>query len=204
MSALPLAGGVLGWLANAAFILVIGIYMAADADTYIDGAIMLLPPSKRLRARAIIHAAGDDLRKWLVAMTLDMLFLGAITGVGLWLIGAPFPFSLGTITGVAVFVPYIGPLLSIIPGVLLALSVSPQLALYAIIVYTVALQLEGNISLPLLQRWTVQIPPAVTLLAIVGFGLIFGIWGVLLATPLAVVTMTIVRMAYVEDFLTAK
>jgi predicted PurR-regulated permease PerM len=204
LSALPLAGGVLGWLANAAFILVIGIYIAADVKTYVDGAILILPPSRRQRARVILDAAGYDLRKWLIAMALDMLFLGVVTALGLWVIGAPFPFSLGAITGVAVFVPYIGPILSMIPGLLLALSVSPDRAVYALIVYVVALQLEGNISLPLLQRWTVHMPPAVTLLAIVAFGLLFGIWGVLLATPLAVVTMTIVRMAYVEDFLKAK
>jgi predicted PurR-regulated permease PerM len=204
LSALPVAGGLLTWVANAALILIIGVYLAADAHTYIEGSIALVPPNRRRRARAIIHAAGEDLRKWLIAMTLDMLFLGVCISIGLWIIGIPFAFALGAISGVSVFVPYIGPLLSLVPGLLLALSVSPQHALYAGIVYTIALQLEGNVALPLLQRWTVHLPPAVSMLAIVGFGLLFGIWGVLLATPLAVVTMTFVRMAYVEDFLEAK
>jgi len=204
LSALPLAGGVLSWMANAALILVIGIYLAADAETYIEGAIALVPPARRRRARAIFEEAGEDLRKWLIAMTLDMLFLGVCISFGLWLVGTPFAFLLGTISGVLVFVPYIGPILSMIPGLLLALTVSPEHALYAGIVYVVALQLEGNIALPLLQRWTVHLPPAVSMLAIVGFGLLFGIWGVLLATPMAVVTMTFIRMAYVEDFLEGK
>jgi predicted PurR-regulated permease PerM len=105
------------------------------------------------------------------------------------------------LSGLSVFVPYIGPIVATVPGLLLALSVSPQLALYAAIVYVIAQQLEGNISLPLLQRWTVAMPPVVSLLAMVAFGLLFGLWGVLLATPMAVATMTIVRMAYVEDVL---
>ena len=201
VSALPLASGLLGWLANIALILVIGIYLAADAETYLEGAIRLFPPSKRKRGRQIINAAGDDLRKWLIAMTLDMLFLGTLTGVGLYLIGVPVAFALGILSGISVFVPYIGPIVAIIPGLLIALSVSPMLALYAAIVYLVAQQLEGNVALPLLQRWTVSMPPAVSLLAIVAFGLLFGLWGVLFATPLAVVTLRIVRMAYVEDFL---
>ena len=201
LSALPLASGLLGWLANIALILVIGIYLAADPQTYLEGAVRLLPPSKRKRGRQIINAAGADLRKWLIAMTLDMLFLGTLTGVGLYLIGVPVAFALGILSGVSVFVPYIGPLVAVIPGLLIALSVSPTLALYAAIVYLVAQQLEGNIALPLLQRWTVSMPPAVSLLAIVAFGLLFGLWGVLFATPLAVVTLRIVRMAYVEDFL---
>jgi len=201
LSAVPLASGVLGWLTNIALIVVIGIYLAADPGTYLNGAIRLLPPSKRKRGREIINTAGADLRKWLLAMTLDMLFLGTLTGVGLYLIGVPVAFALGILSGVSVFVPYIGPIVAIVPGLLIALSVSPTLALYAAIVYLVAQQLEGNIALPLLQRWTVSMPPAVSLLAIVAFGLLFGVWGVLFATPLAVVTIRIVRMAYVEDVL---
>jgi len=144
------------------------------------------------------------LRKWLLAMTLDMLCVGIMVGGGLWLAGAPFPFPLAVLSGVSVFVPYVGPILAILPGLLLALSVSPHLALLAAIVYTIAWQFESNVTLPLLQAKTVHMPPVVSLLAIVAFGLLFGIWGVLLATPLAVVTMTIVRMAYVEDFLEKK
>ena len=149
--------------------------------------------------RRMEELAGTLMR--IFAMALDMLILGTLTGLGLWLVGAPFPFPLAVLSGVSVFVPYIGPILVTIPGLLLALSVSPQHALWAGIVYLVVWQIEGNISLPLLQRRTVHMPPAISLMAIVAFGLLFGIWGVLLATPLAVVTMTIVRMAYVEDFL---
>ena len=201
LSALPFASGLLDWLANTTLILVIGIYLAADSKTYFHGVLRLVPPSKRDRASRIMNAAGADLRLWLIAMALDMLILGTLTGLGLWLVGAPFPFPLAVLSGVSVFVPYIGPILVTIPGLLLALSLSPQHALWAGIVYLIVWQIEGNISLPLLQRRTVHMPPAISLMAIVAFGLLFGIWGVLLATPLAVVTMTIVRMAYVEDFL---
>jgi len=201
LSAIPLASGVLGWFTNVALILVIGIYLAADPNTYLNGAIRLLPPSKRKRGRQIINAAGEDLRKWLLGMTLDMLFLGTLTGLGLYLIGVPVAFALGILSGISVFVPYIGPIVAIVPGLLIALSVSPTLALWAALVYVVAQQLEGNVALPLLQRWTVSMPPAVSMLALVAFGLLFGLWGVLFATPLAVVTIRIVRMAYIEDFL---
>jgi predicted PurR-regulated permease PerM len=201
LNAIPIAGGFLGGLANAAFIVVIGIYLAVDSHSYRAGALRLLPPEKRKRAGEILDATGHALRSWLTAMTLDMLFLGFITGIGLWLVGVPLAMALGVLSGLSVFVPYIGPIVAIIPGLLLALSVSPELALYALGVYLVAQQLEGNIALPLLQRWTVEMPPALMLLAMVAFGLLFGVWGVLLATPLAVAVMTVVRMAYVEDVL---
>ncbi|MEY4878773.1 MAG: hypothetical protein RJB62_241 [Pseudomonadota bacterium] len=201
LNALPIAGGLLGGLANAALMLVIGIYLAADPVSYRKGALRLLPPARRERADEILRITSRTLRKWLTAMALDMVFLGVLTGVGLWLVGVPLSFALGVLSGLSVFVPYIGPIVATVPGLLLALSVSPDLAFSAAVVYVVAQQLEGNISLPLLQRWTVHMPPAVMLLAMVGFGLLFGLWGVLLATPLAVAAMTIIRLAYVEDIL---
>ena len=201
VNVLSIAGGLLGGVLNAALMLVIGIYLAADPVTYCKGVLRLLPLSRRARAEEILGETGRALCGWLTAMSLDMIFLGVLTGLGLWFVGVPLPFALGVLSGLSVFVPYIGPILAAIPGLLLALSVSPELALYAGAVYLVAQQLEGNISLPLLQRWTVQMPPAVMLLAMVIFGLLFGLWGVLLATPLAVAAMTIIRMAFVEDIL---
>jgi len=113
-------------------------------------------------------------------------------------------YSLGVLTGVAVFVPYIGPAIATLPGVLLALSVSPTLALYAAIVYAVALTIEGNVTQPLLQRWAVSLSPVVNLLAIVAFGIIFGLWGAVLATPMTVALSVLIRMAYIEDVLEAR
>jgi len=201
LSALPLAGGLLGGLANGALILVIGIYLAADPGTYTNGFLRLLPPDARPRAHEIMAATGENLRKWLTGMGLDMLFLGLITWAGLWFVGVPLAFPLGVLSGLSVFVPYLGPIVASLPGLLIALSVSPTLALYALIVYVVAQQVEGNISLPLLQRWTVSMPPVVSFLSMVAFGVLFGFWGVLLATPMAVAVMTILQKAYVEDVL---
>ena len=201
VNALPWAQQLLAIAAALGLLLVIGVYLAVDGETYIRGALRLLPPPRRPRGRAILNATGSALRQWLIAMTLDMAFLGLITGIGLWLVGVPFSLVLGVLSGISVFVPYIGPILAILPGLLFASSVDPTLMLYAGLVYLVTQQLEAHISQPLLQRWTVAIPPAVTLLALVGFGLLFGFWGVLFATPLAVTLLTVVRMAYVEDFL---
>ena len=113
----------------------------------------------------------------------------------------PLPFALGVLTGLSVFVPYIGPMAATIPGLLLALSVSPTLAFWAAIIYAVSFFIEGNLTQPLIQRWAVSMSPVFNLLAIVAFGIIFGVWGAVLATPMAVVLSVLVRMAYVEDLL---
>ncbi|MDE2134774.1 MAG: AI-2E family transporter [Alphaproteobacteria bacterium] len=201
LSALPLAGGILGGIGQAILVIAVGIYFAADPHTYVAGVIRLVPPRRRERARQIFDAMSLALRKWLIGMTLDMLLLGVMTGVGMWLIGVPLPLALAVMSGVAVFVPYIGPAIATIPGLLLALSVRPMLALYAGIVYLIVLTIEGNISQPLLQRWTVSLPPVANLLAILVFAPLFGIWGAVLATPLAVALWVLVQKVYIEDVL---
>jgi predicted PurR-regulated permease PerM len=203
LQAIPLAGGFLGAMGEALLILLIGIYLAADPNTYVRGVVRLFPPHRRIRISHIMHAMSEALTRWLMGMALDMLFVGIVTGLGLWVVGVPLPFALGVLTGVSVFVPYIGPAVAVIPGLLLALSVSPTLALYAAIVYAVALFIEGNVTQPLLQRWAVSLSPVVNLLAIVAFSIIFGAWGAVLATPLAVALSILIRMAYVEDMLEA-
>jgi len=201
LSALPLAGGILGVIGEILLVIVVGIYLAADPLMYVTGVIRLLPPRRRERAREILDVLGLALHKWLIGMTLDMLICGIMVGVGMWLIGVPLPFALAVLSGVAVFVPYIGPLIAVIPGLLLALSVRPMLALYAGFVYLIVLTIEGNISQPLLQRWTVSLPPLVNLLAILVFAPLFGLWGAVLATPLAVALWVVIKMVYVEDLL---
>jgi predicted PurR-regulated permease PerM len=201
LSALPLAGGILGGLGEVILVAAVGIYFAADPHVYVTGMLRLVPPRRRERARQILDAMGVALRKWLIGMTLDMLLLGVMTGVGMWLIGVPLPMALAVLSGVAVFVPYIGPFIATIPGLLLALSVRPMLALYAAIVYLIVLSIEGNISQPLLQRRMVSLPPVVNLLAILVFAPLFGIWGAVLATPLAVALWVLIQKVYIEDVL---
>ena len=201
LSALPLAGGIIGGVGEVILVAAVGIYFAADPHIYVTGMLRLVPPRRRERARQILDAMGVALRKWLIGMTLDMLLLAVMTGFGMWLIGVPLPLALAVLSGVAVFVPYIGPAIATIPGLLLALSVSPTLALYAAIVYLIVLMIEGNISQPMLQRWMVSLPPVVNLLAILVFAPLFGIWGAVLATPLAVALWVLIQKVYIEDVL---
>jgi predicted PurR-regulated permease PerM len=201
MAALPWAGGILGGLGEALLMIVVGIYFAADPPLYVNGLMRLVPPRKRMRIHQVLDAIGEALKKWLLGMTLDMLLLGIMTFIGLWAIGVPLPFALAVLSGVAVFVPYIGPAIATVPGLLLAFSVKPILAVYAAIVYLVVLTIEAYVSQPLLQRWAVALPAIFNLLAILVFAPLFGIWGAILATPLAVAVWVLVQKFYIEDLL---
>lgn len=196
-----IAGGIVGGLGHLLIVIFAGVYFAMDPALYREGALRLLPPSRRPQVRAALNEAGLALRKWLVAQLIVMAAVGVVTGIGLALIGLPLALSLGLLTGVLEFVPVIGPFAAAIPGVLLGFAKGPETALYAALVYLVVQQLEGNVLTPLMQKWAVQLPPVVAVLSIVACGLLFGLMGVLLATPLAVVVMALVRHLYVEDTL---
>ena len=182
-------------------ILTIGIYGAANPSVYRRGVVLLVPPPHRGRAGDVLDATTDALWGWLIGQFISMTLVGVLVGVGLLLIGVPLALTLGLLSGLLEFVPLLGPWLGAIPGVLIALTVSPTTALYAALMYLAIQQVESNVITPLVMKKAVQIPPALTVAAALIGGALFGLVGVFLATPLAVVAMVLVRMLYVHDLL---
>ncbi|BAL95992.1 AI-2E family transporter [Rubrivivax gelatinosus] len=179
-------------------LLVIGIYLAADPDTYRRGLITLVPPPRRALAARTLDATGRDLSRWLLGQAVSMLVVGALTGIGLALIGSPLVLSLSLIAGLLEFVPYFGPIVSGVLIVGVALAEGEGLALQALLVCVAVQQAEGYIVQPLVQRWAVRLPPVLGMCSVLVFGVLFGLPGVLLAMPLMVLTMTLVGELYVR------
>ena len=196
-----MASRTLSILTNIILVLFAAIFFAADPDLYKRGVVALVPKDKSERAGEALDATGRALWKWLMGKFIAMLFVATYVSIGLMLVGVPLPLALGLISGLSDFVPFIGPTVAGIPGVLLAFTISPTKALWAALVYFSAQQIEGNIITPIIQKEKVSLPPVLILLAIVAAGLLFGILGVIVATPLVVVLMTLVKMLYVEDVL---
>jgi predicted PurR-regulated permease PerM len=187
-----------GVLVDIVLVLFLAVYLAMDPASYRNGLVRLFPKAARPRLASALEEAGHAMRKWLLGQLFAMLCVGTLTAIGLLFVGVPLAIPLGILLGIMDFVPVVGPFIAAIPGVLIAFAQSPQLALYAALVYAVMQFVEGHFIMPLAQRWAVSIPPAVTLLGIVAFGALLGPMGVLLAMPLIVVTMTLVNKLYVE------
>lgn len=189
---------VFGAVADVALVIFLAVYLAADPLTYRNGFLLLLPPAARERVGGALDSSAEALRKWLLGQAVAMVVVGIITGIGLWLIGVPLAIPLAILSGILEFVPVIGPLVAAVPGVLIAFTQGPEVALYAALVYFGVQFVEGNFVMPLAQRWAVSLPPALSLIGIVAFGLLFGLMGVLFAMPLLVVAVTMVNKLYVE------
>jgi predicted PurR-regulated permease PerM len=192
---------IFGGLANLILVLTMAIFLALDAPMYRRGFLRLVPTGYRPRAGQILDESGRALARWMGGQALDMLVVALLTGLGLWLLGVPLALVLGVIAGLTNIIPVIGPFMSGIPAVLFALTQGVDLALYVALLFLVIQQIEGNILMPMIQKYAAQLPPVLTVLAIVAFGHLFGLLGIILATPLLLVTIILVERIYVEDVL---
>jgi predicted PurR-regulated permease PerM len=188
-------------VASAIIVAFAGLYLAFHPQTYLRGAISLVPRPARPRAHEVVTKMNHALRRWLLGQLVSMALVGATTTLGLWLAGTPTPLGLGLLAGVGQFVPVVGPMAAALPGLTIALTQGTETFIWAGIVYLGAAQLEANLITPLVLRQMAQLPMALTLFAVLAMGLLLGPLGVLFATPLALVAYVAVKMLYVEGFL---
>lgn len=188
-------------LTNLVIVIVGGIYLAASPALYKRGFLKLVPPRSRSMADTVLCEMGTALGLWLKGRLLAMLLVGVLTGLGLWLIGVPSYLALGLLAGLLEFVPFIGPIIAAIPAILLAFLGGPTDALLVAGLFLVIQQLEGNVITPIIQHHAVDLPPALLIFAVLGFGALFGIVGVILAAPLTVVLFIMVKRLYVREYL---
>ncbi|MDN4634228.1 AI-2E family transporter [Sphingomonas sp. PsM26] len=125
--------------------------------------------------------------------------MGVGTGLGLWLVGVPAAWAIGLVAGLAEFVPYAGIILAGVPAVVLAFGQGTSTGLWTIGVLLIVQQLQGNLVMPLLHNRMVDLPPAITIFGIIAAGILFGVAGVLLATPLTIVVLVLVRRLYLDE-----
>ncbi|MDX1649122.1 MAG: AI-2E family transporter [Myxococcota bacterium] len=196
-----LFSNVTGVVTNVVFILLIGVYAALDPGLYVRGALHLVPKAGRERAGQVLYALGHALRWWLLGRLAAMVVVGLLTGIGLWAIGLPLAPALGAIAGLFSFVPFVGPIVSAVPAILVALVSGFAEAVWVVGVYSGVQFIEGNFVTPIIQQRVVSLPPAVLLSSQLAMGILFGLVGVLLATPLTVVIMVLVQMLYVQQAL---
>jgi predicted PurR-regulated permease PerM len=178
-----------------------GIYLAAQPNFYRAGAIKLVPPRRRKVAAEAMLESERALRLWLKGQAIAMLVVGVLTGAGLWLIGMPSALVLGLIAGLLEFIPFAGPIIAAIPAVMLALVIGPEMVIWVALLYLAIQQLEGTLLAPMIQQYAVDLPGVVLLFSMIGFGILFGTLGVILAAPLAVVTLVLVKRLYVIETL---
>lgn len=190
-----------GALGNFFVVILLAIYLASEPKFYAEGFVKLFPKSIRQRTTEVLNAISEMLSWWLIGKVASMVFIGTLTWVGLWLLGVPLSLTLGLIAGLLSFIPNFGPILSAVPAILLGFIDSPIKALYVLILFIGVQLIESNLVTPMIERRTVELPPALTIVAQLVLGVLIGGLGLVLATPLLAVGMVLVQMVYIQDVL---
>ncbi|MBI0474098.1 AI-2E family transporter [Sphingomonas sp. MA1305] len=188
-------------LLNCILLLVGALFFAADPGIYQRGFLFLMPPSKRPAIEDALFDVGSTLRLWLQSSLILMTSMGTLIGIGLWISGVPSAAALGLLAGLSEFIPYIGPTAAMVPALGLAATQGTGPLIGALATYAVVRLIQTNFITPYVQARVISIPPAITVFAIIGIGVIFGIFGLFFSAALLVVIFTLVRSLYLREVL---
>lgn len=200
-SVIPVLGGVASTLLSLLVILFLTLFFLAEPQRYINGIIIITPKWYRHRMQEILTRIDNTLRAWLKVTGASMVVAGALTGLGLALLGVREWVALGVLTGALSFIPNFGPILAVIPAVAVGIVQVPQSVIWIIIIVYGVSFIQSQIVAPILASGNMNMPPVMVLLGQIVFGIFFGFLGIMLAVPLTAITMTIVEEVYVRDIL---
>jgi predicted PurR-regulated permease PerM len=179
-------------------VLVLAAFLIHEPETYRRGLRHLVPPSEEKTFDLLWDRTGTALRRWVGGILVAMLLMGTLTSLGLLAIGLDNWLLLGVLTFLGTFVPYLGAIASAIPGLLVALAQSPRHFGLAAIVYLAVHLVEGYVVEPTVMRRAVEVKPAVLLFGQALLGAVFGVLGVVVATPLVVCGQILAGHLWVE------
>lgn len=193
--------GSLVTLLQTLLLFVLTVMFLSDPQAYRRLLLRLFPSGYRRRADDIFSKCEWSLLCWLGGVSINSLFVATLSFVGLVLLRVPFPFANAMLAGVFNFIPNIGPALSAIFPIIVALSQSFGSAIAVLIFYVVIQNLESYWFSPMMMQRRVSLLPAATLIVQLFFARFLGPLGLILALPLAVVCKTWIEEAWIIDVL---
>ena len=185
-------------LSFAVVILITTVYTVARPVPLVNGFVSLFPAGQRQRVREILDEMYRTVQKWFLGQLASMTIIGLLFTVAMFVIGIPFALLLGIFSGLISFIPYVGPTISVIPPVLLALTGNPIDALWVILAYLGIQAIEGNLVQPIVMSRAVSLHPVTLVFALLTMGTLFGFVGVFLAIPLVAALHVLLRELWIE------
>jgi predicted PurR-regulated permease PerM len=176
-------------------VLVMSIYLALQPGVYREWIIALFPPVHRDLVRDVLRDLADALRSYIVAMLLAMTILAVFTAIGLYMLSVPYWLTFGIFTGMVAVVPFFGSLISTVLPALFVLG-GPgggTRALLVILLGVLVHIFEGNVVVPRVMSHRLELPPVLTIVAVLLMGKLLGPLGLVLAVPMLASVMVIVR-----------
>jgi predicted PurR-regulated permease PerM len=179
--------GIVGGLFGLLTILILTFYILIESDSLLDAMLHLFPKGNRARVAAASRDITVKVSAWLGGQLLLGGIIGTSSAIGLWLLGIPFFYVLALISGIGELIPVVGPVLSAIPAIAVASTVSINKVLFVIVFFIVQQQFENHVLVPKVMQRQVGVSPVTVIVALLIGGKLLGIVGAILAVPSAAI-----------------
>jgi predicted PurR-regulated permease PerM len=183
LSSIPFA--IVSSVAEVVLVIAMSLYWLIAKPSMRDFVLSLLPEALRDDAVDTLNAIGRTIGGYVRAQLIAGFVIGSLTYVGLTIIGVDYALVLAVVAGLGEVVPIVGPILSAIPAIAVALLTSPTQAIIVAAFYLILQQIESNVLQPSLVRNQADIPPLLVLFSLFVGGTVGGILGALVAVPLS-------------------
>tara|TARA_B100000214_G_scaffold375150_1_gene360333 strand:- start:916 stop:1785 length:870 start_codon:yes stop_codon:yes gene_type:complete len=183
------------------FIISVGLMITLQPIAYREVSILLVPSFYRRRARSILLKCGNALSSWMIGVLLSSICVAILASIGLYLLGIKLVIANALIAGVLNVIPNVGPTLSTIFPLSVALLDTPWKSLAVLGLYIIIQNIESYVITPSIMQKQVKLLPGLTITAQFIFTILFGPLGLLLAIPLAVVIQVFVKEIIIHDIL---
>ncbi|MGB3328414.1 MAG: AI-2E family transporter, partial [Thermomicrobiales bacterium] len=186
--------GIVGNLSNVVIVLVITVYLLVDNGNTIEALLKYVPPKRADKLRRTFPEVGKVVNGYVAGQAFNSILFAAYVLVVLSVLNVPSAAVMALIAAIGDAIPQVGVTLATIPAVLLALTVSFQVAVIVLIAYIAYQAVENYVTSPRVFGKTLDLSPLVTMVAVLIGGVLMGIIGVLLALPVAAAIPVLARI----------
>ena len=181
-------GGVFGIIT----ILILAFYLLLEADTLVRSFVRLFG-RERPRVEEACRRISTKVSAWLGGQLLLGAVIGGTAAIGLYVMGVPYFYVLALIAGIGEMIPIVGPIISAVPAIAVAFTVSPTLALGVGVFYLVQQQVENHLLVPNIMKRQVGVSAAVVIISLLVGGTLLGVVGAILAIPTVAILQVILE-----------
>jgi len=176
-------------------------FILKDAEKLKRGFYSSFPPQLAEHASNVISILDTVLGRFIRAQVLLACVVGYMCFVGLFILRIPFAPALAAFAAITEVIPILGPWIGGAAGVIVALAVAPEKAIWVVLLYLIIQLLENSLLVPRIQGSYLRIHPAILMVVLVVGAYVAGFWGILVAAPLTAVIVALVK--YVRDNISA-
>lgn len=180
-TAINIFGGIFSFI----IIIVISVYLVANDKALKDFILSISPSEQQSYVLSLVERIQNKLGAWLRGQLVLMAIMGVLIYIGLTILGVKYALTLALLAGLLEIIPYLGPVLSAIPAIILAFMQAPILGVLTLLLFIVAQALENHLIVPQIMKRVVGLNPLVIIISLIVGAQLAGVLGATVAVPIA-------------------